>query len=220
VHRMAASILALSWFVAGAASASPALDACTAATEARATIAACSRYLDQSRADPIPDRIRALETRGHAYDQSGDYDASMADWKEAIRLDPKDDNAMFYLALIYKYNKDDPANAFSTISEAIRLHPSYPYFGFRAGLSMEKGDIDAAIADYDAAVKDAPDNQIVLTERGDAWLKKGDYGRALADYEAALKIAPTYGNAVNGKEAAEAGAVVQEIIAPSGIAGI
>lgn len=55
-----------------------------------------------------------------------------------------------------------------------------------------KGEIDRAIADYDAALKVEPALAEALNGRGTAWRAKGDRRRALSDFDAALKLKPDY----------------------------
>lgn len=55
-----------------------------------------------------------------------------------------------------------------------------------------KGELDRAIADYDAALKVEPALVEALNGRGMAWRAKGDRRRALADFDAALKLKPDY----------------------------
>jgi tetratricopeptide (TPR) repeat protein len=55
-----------------------------------------------------------------------------------------------------------------------------------------KGDIDRAIADYDAALKDDPALAEALNSRATAWRAKGDRRRALADLDAAIRIKPDF----------------------------
>lgn len=55
-----------------------------------------------------------------------------------------------------------------------------------------KGDLDRAIADYDAALKVDPAFAEALNSRGMAWRAKGDRRRALTDFNAALKLKPDY----------------------------
>ena len=55
-----------------------------------------------------------------------------------------------------------------------------------------KGELDRAIADYDAALKVEPALAEALNSRGMAWRAKGDRRRALSDFDAALKLKPDY----------------------------
>ncbi|CAN5454720.1 hypothetical protein BH10PSE11_BH10PSE11_19800 [soil metagenome] len=55
-----------------------------------------------------------------------------------------------------------------------------------------KGDLDRAIADYDAALKVEPAYAEALNSRGMAWRAKGDRRRALSDFDAALRLKPDF----------------------------
>ena len=51
-----------------------------------------------------------------------------------------------------------------------------------------KGELDRAIADYDAALRLNPEDGFAHRFRGDACLARGDYGRAVADFGVALRM--------------------------------
>jgi tetratricopeptide (TPR) repeat protein len=53
-----------------------------------------------------------------------------------------------------------------------------------------KRDFDAAIRDFDAAMKLNPNDVIVVTTRGNAWYAKQDYDKAIRDYEQAIRLDP------------------------------
>lgn len=55
-----------------------------------------------------------------------------------------------------------------------------------------KGELDRAIAEYDAALKVDPASAEALHGRGVAWRTKGDRRRALSDFDAALKLKPDF----------------------------
>ena len=85
--------------------------------------------------------------RGYAYRGKGDMDRAIADYTEAIRLDPK-------YAIAY-YNRGEPTATkatrtvpLPTITEAIRLDPKYAIAYNNRGVAYrDKGDTDRAIAD-------------------------------------------------------------------------
>lgn len=58
-----------------------------------------------------------------------------------------------------------------------------------------RGDLDRAIADYDAALKVDPKLADAHHNRGVAWHAKGDRRRALADFDAALRLRPDFHDA-------------------------
>lgn len=55
-----------------------------------------------------------------------------------------------------------------------------------------RGDLDRAIADYDAALKIDPAFVDALNSRAMAWRAKGDRRRALVDLDAALRLKPDF----------------------------
>jgi tetratricopeptide (TPR) repeat protein len=55
-----------------------------------------------------------------------------------------------------------------------------------------QGKLDAAIADYDAAIGLNPADQFAYNNRANAWRDKGDLARAIADYGEAVRVDPGY----------------------------
>ena len=51
-----------------------------------------------------------------------------------------------------------------------------------------KGELDRAIADFDQALRLAPDHAQAYSDRGQALARKGEFDRAIADYDGALEI--------------------------------
>jgi lipoprotein NlpI len=60
----------------------------------------------------------------------------------------------------------------------------------RGNALAAKGDQDAAIAEYDAAIKLTPKNSLAYNNRGTVFRDKGDGDRALADFAEAVKLNP------------------------------
>ena len=57
-------------------------------------------------------------------------------------------------------------------------------------MQLARSNFDAAIADFDEALRLAPGDVDALVNRGTALQLKGDLERARADYDAALRVAP------------------------------
>ncbi len=62
-----------------------------------------------------------------------------------------------------------------------------------------KGDLDRAIADYDAAIRANRRYLNALYNRGRAWLDRGEKDRAIADYDAALRVNPAHAAALGNR---------------------
>jgi tetratricopeptide (TPR) repeat protein len=55
----------------------------------------------------------------------------------------------------------------------------------------DKGEYDKAIADYNLAIKRAPNNYRAYNERGNAWAWKGEFDKAIVDYNQAIRLNPS-----------------------------
>ena len=133
----------------------------------------------------------------------GERDHAIADYDQAIRLDPKND--LYYASRGWSYLlKKDYNRAIADFDQAIRLDLKcyYAYVG-RAGTYYNKGEYDRAIADCDQAVLLDQEAASALGIRGSAYGNKGDYDRAIADFERALAINPNYQLAAENKRILE-----------------
>jgi tetratricopeptide (TPR) repeat protein len=132
--------------------------------------------------------------RGIAHRFKDNKAGSMADFTEAIRLDPNNADAFYNRAAEYRGGSGDRALALAIadFDAVIRLDPRHTGALYSRGFAYHtKGDYDRAIADYNEAIRlgyksaDGP-----LSYRGHAYFCKKDFVRAIADYDAALKINP------------------------------
>ena len=86
--------------------------------------------------------------------------------------------------------RDRPAEAVVVLDEAIGLRPGDVELLTQRGIARERaGDLDAAIADYTAAIA-AGDAPAALNNRAAIAARRGDTDAALADLEASLAIDP------------------------------
>jgi tetratricopeptide (TPR) repeat protein len=122
----------------------------------------------------------AYYSRGLAYYDKGDDDRAIAEFNEAIRLDPKFAYAYSSRGLAYDH-KGDLGHADPDYNEAIRLDPKYAQAYFNRGNAYyQKGDDDRAIADYSEAIRLDPKYAYAYNNRGTAYDRKGDDDRAIA----------------------------------------
>ena len=75
-------------------------------------------------------------------------------------------------------------------------------FYIRGNDWAERGELERAIADYDAAICINPLFKEALVNRGVVWARKGDLDRAIADYDAALRVSPRDGKAIRNRSLA------------------
>ena len=100
------------------------------------------------------------------------------DWDGAIR---------YYSEII-----DLPEDQISKENRAIALYT-------RGIAFAKKGDLDAALRDFDQAITLKPDFAEALNSRGTVFTKKDDLDRAFRDFEHALKIKPDFAKALNNR---------------------
>ncbi len=103
--------------------------------------------------------------RGIAYDRKGEHDRAIADYAEAIRLDPKSAKAYYNRGIAYDHK------ASMTAPSPISMRPSASTRKTRTPIISRgvaynrKGDYDRAIADYGEAIRLDPQNAHAYTRR-------------------------------------------------------
>jgi tetratricopeptide (TPR) repeat protein len=140
----------------------------------------------------------AFWTIGDRKHDKHNYDGAIADYTEAIRLNPKDAE-VYERRGAAKYDRGDYDGAIADESVAIRLDPKDASAYVKRGQAYrDKGDYAKAIADYNEAIRLHPKNASVYLWRAGAFGLKGDYDKAIADYNEAIRLDPTFDSAYSG----------------------
>ena len=128
--------------------------------------------------------------------ERGDLEGAIADFTEAIRLDPKNIDAYCYRGNAFR-KQGVLEKAITDFSTAIKLNPnnSYKSYNNRGNLRLKKGNLSGAIADYTDAIYIKADYADAYYNRGLAYKKEGDLESAIADYTDAIYIKADYANA-------------------------
>jgi tetratricopeptide (TPR) repeat protein len=91
--------------------------------------------------------------RGLAYYDKLQYDKAIADFSEAVRINPADTSGHVGRGAAY-LNKDELHRAIADFSEAIRLSPGQAFAHLQRGIAYHRiGDSDKALDDYSEAIK-------------------------------------------------------------------
>ena len=119
----------------------------------RASIIGCTNVLNRGARETQSDRATAYNNRGWSYSDKGDHDRAIADFDEAIRLDPK--LAIAFVNRGWSYErKGDYDRAIADYDEAIRLDPNYSLAHNNRGWARNlKGEYDQAIVDFGEAIR-------------------------------------------------------------------
>mgnify|MGYP002776812250 FL=1 len=130
----------------------------------------------------------AYEGRGRIALRHGDSGRAIADFNEAIHLNPNRATLYRDRAQAYRQN-GEPGLAIADYDEAIALDPkpAAPYRE-RGRALIAKGDLDRAILSYSTAVRLDPSDAQARLDRGLAFLARGQAIEARADFEAALAL--------------------------------
>jgi tetratricopeptide (TPR) repeat protein len=106
--------------------------------------------------------------RGFAWMKKGDDDQAIADFTEAIAINPRFDEAYYNRGRAW-HDKGDYGKAIGDYTRAIEIDPRDAFVYFNRGSAwMKKGDYDKAIADYTQAIEIDP--KFVDAYNNLAWL--------------------------------------------------
>jgi tetratricopeptide (TPR) repeat protein len=116
------------------------------------------------------------------------YDAAIADFTEAMRLDPKMVVAYENRGQVYITHKNwDPA--LRDFSDALKLDAKYaPLYFKRTQIHLGRNDLAKAMDDVNAGLALDPKNHHALLVRGNIHMDRHDLDKALADYTKAIEL--------------------------------
>ena len=122
--------------------------------------------------------------------QKDDYPTAIANYVDAIRLDP-DDSWLYYMRGNANLGQRLYDEAIADYDEAIHLSPDFAeayYWQGRAKHSLER--YDEAIADYDEAIQLLPDFAEAYYWQGRAKHSLERYDEAITNYDEAIRLDP------------------------------
>jgi tetratricopeptide (TPR) repeat protein len=152
-------------------------------------IRGCSAIIEARQEEPRK-MATAFNNRGVAHRLKRDYDAALADYTEALRLNPASASAYNNRGIIFRI-KHDYDRAIADYDHAIALNPDYTAAFYNRALAYtDKPDYGRAAEDFDVVLKVNPNNALAQYARGLMLLKKGDTDAGNRDITAAKTIDP------------------------------
>ena len=152
------------------------------------TIAGCSAVIGSP--SEATNQAGAYRNRGLSYDNKGQFDQAIADYNQAVVIDPNFAEAYISRGVAYSHKRLYDI-AITDYTHGIALKPGYALgYANRASIYYRKSQYDLAIADDTQAIGlDANDFQAFLT-RSAAHYEKGLYDQAIADAARAIELKP------------------------------
>ena len=144
-------------------------------------------------------KASAYRNRGNARVEAGALPHALADFAEAVRLQPAEASSYAGRGRV-RLALQDLDGAIADYNEALRLAPANPTFLVSRGHAyFLRRDTTVAIADFSEALRLRPISPGVLNRRGLAYRRAGDLARAIEDYTAAIAMNPVYALAYNNR---------------------
>jgi tetratricopeptide (TPR) repeat protein len=136
-----------------------------------------------------PNDANALNLRGAAYGQAGQYQKALADFNAAISTSPRYYQAYANRALIYSRMKQ-PKKALADYNQALGIDPKYSIaLVGRGTIYRLHNNHQAAVADFSKAIEVQP-GAVAFFNRGLSRQALGRHGQALDDFENTLGFRP------------------------------
>ena len=146
-----------------------------------------------------PDNVRAHNNLGLALQKiPGRSNEAIAQYEEALRLDPKYEEAHNNLGIALEGIPGRLDEAIAQYEEALRLMPDVPEAHYNLGSALAKnpGRLDEAVAQYEEALRLNPDYVKAHNNLGSALARiPGRLDEAVAQYGEALRLKPDYAEA-------------------------
>jgi tetratricopeptide (TPR) repeat protein len=160
------------------------------------TEAALRAYSNALEIDPGGSYAATIyNNRGVAYADQGDHAHAIADYTQAIALNPDFANAYNNRGLAY-HHQGSYIQAIADYTQAVALNPAdADAYNNRGVAYADQGDHAHAIADYTQAIALNPDFANAYNNRGIAYADQDDHAHAIADFTQAIALNPAIATA-------------------------
>ncbi len=132
------------------------------------------------------------------YRENKKFDLALELLKEAVRIDPTDENAYQNLALTYKDLRNYP-EALKAEQASLALAPDRSDAqGFLGMLLVDTGHFEEAQLQFVKVLKIDPNNAIAWNNYGNALRETGKFEEAKKAYQESIRLSPNYAYPLNG----------------------
>jgi tetratricopeptide (TPR) repeat protein len=152
-------------------------------------IRACTALLGNSQPNDINTSV-AYNNRGLAYSETGQQEAAIRDFEQAIAIFPAYAIAFSNRGLAYE-NMGKLDQALADFDKALDLKPGYgAAYNNRCYVRALLGRLSEALTDCQKALALEPKDAKTMDSMAFVYLKLGQYQQAIAQYNAALTLSP------------------------------
>jgi len=133
---------------------------CKQTADPQRSIRGCTAIIQRGKRETQKNRSIAFWSRGNTYHLERDFDQAIADYTNAIQINPE--FALAYYARCGAYrDKGDYSRALADANMFIEINPRDPEaYSNRGSVYVAKGDKKRAVADYRKALEIDPSNQM------------------------------------------------------------
>jgi tetratricopeptide (TPR) repeat protein len=171
-------------------------DTCGQRGEAERRVAACTRVAED-KSESARNRAVAVNWRGIVRREQGDNDRALADYNEAIGLDPTYAPPHNNRGNIWR-GRGNLVRAIADYTQAIALNPKFAQAYSNRGFALlDRRENDQAMNDCEEAIRLAPNAAHGYACRGGAHGALGNAESYLADCETAVRLEPRYAAGLN-----------------------
>jgi len=134
-----------------------------------------------------------------AFHQQGQLGQAGAIYRDLLKEDPKNSDALHLLGVI-SYQTEKHQTAADLIEQAIGINPNDASYRSNLGLALQElKQFDAAVASYDKAIILKPDYAAVYYNRGNALHELNRLDAAVASYDTAIALQADYAQAYSNR---------------------
>lgn len=144
---------------------------------------------------PYVRQAMSLAASGESAVDSGDLEAALSKFEEAVQVNPDEPDHWVWLGVTYSCLGRE-ADAQGAFDRAKALYESDRQFLLSRSMRyLRFGQPEAAIADANQAIAEYPEDGWAYVMRANAYIEQNDYQRGLADLDKAAELASLAGDA-------------------------